>query len=172
MRPREINNVDFFIKWFNKAHQLDFQIDNSYQDENSPVDVMVRSSMTNRVLKFQNVAYRQGTIYGVGTSNISGLRPVFVMGRQLSKEEKRQGIIECIESKKNKYPIDLVRQLILLIEITIPSLSPKEIEGLLKSEIKKDFGFLAIYFVKLPVKLGGDKYDRDGFVYSFKSLAV
>lgn len=167
MRPREINNVKFFIDWLNKTKNYDYEIDESFQDENSPIDVVIKSPSKYKKINIQNVAYRDGTFYAYGTSNISNFKPVFVLGTAMSKEERRQSIINCIRSKCAKYPESFVKDTVLIIEITIPSIKPEEIEEMPKNE---DFGFKGIYLVQLPVKMPAidDKYGQTGYVYTYK----
>jgi hypothetical protein len=167
MKPREINNVEFFIKWLNKTQNLDYEIDDSFHDENSPVDVILKSPTIKKNVQIQNVAYRDGTIYGYGESNIPGFRPLFVLGTAMSKDERINSIFDCIRFKRDKYPDSIVKNTVLIIEITIPSIKPEEIEEMPKNE---EFGFKGIYFVQLPISIPAidDKYSQTGYVHAYK----
>lgn len=166
MRLREINNVIFFVEWVNKTHGLDYKIDESFRDENSPTDVVLKSPTTQKKIQIQNVAYRDGTFYAHGTSNIPNFKPLFVLATAMTKEERAKSIIKCILDKRDKYQRSVVEETILIIEITVPSIKPEDIEEIPK---KEDFGFKGVYFVQLPVAMAAadDKYGRSGYVYPF-----
>lgn len=168
MRVREIQNVIFFTEWLNKEYNLDFQIDESYKEEDSPVDVLLKSLKTGERLKIQNKAYRKGNVYREAVCDNPNIKPLlFVLGT--SREGNREeSVIECIESKQSKYPEEIVKDIILIIEITIPSITPEELKEILENNKNKTFGFKGIYFVKLPVAIPSDEYDKKGFVFPFK----
>ena len=168
MRPREVSHIKFFIDWLNKKESLDFKIDETFRNEDSPFDIIIKSSKRDITLRIQNVAYRAGTFHKSGQSNIPNFKPVLVIGRAMSKEERRDSLIKCIESKSKKYPESTVKNIVLVIEVSIPSIKPEEIEELLPKD--KEFGFKGIYFVQLPVIMASadDKYGQTGYVYPFK----
>jgi len=170
MTPRETNNAKFFIGWLNNEKGLDFAIDESITDEQSHIDVIIKSKKLGKSVNIQNVAYRDGTIYGYGESNIPNFRPVFVLGKAMNDEERRETILNCIKGKEEKYQPSLVKSTLLLIEVTIPSIKPEEIQKLFPNEITTNFS--GIYFVQLPVILSSvdDKYGQTGYVYPLKPL--
>jgi hypothetical protein len=172
MRLREINNVKFFISWLNKEKGFDFVIDESFDDEQSYIDVIIRSKKFNRSINIQNVAYRDGTFYKYGESNIPGFKPIFVIGAAMSDTERRESIFQCIKKKEKKYPAPLVKNIILLIEITIPAITPEQIEKLFLGGITTDF--VGVYFVQLPVTMPSidDKYGKTGYVYPIKEMEI
>lgn len=165
---REINNVQFLIDWKNKSEGTDLEIDQDFNEENSPIDVKVLSKSKGKVYNFQNVAYRDGNFYKYGQSNIPGFKPLMVLGIAMSPEQRKQSIIECIKGKENKYPASVVRDIILLVEITIPTVLPEELDTLFDKRLETEFQ--GVYFVKLPVEMPSlnDKYDMHGFVYPLK----
>jgi hypothetical protein len=169
MRPREINNVKFLLEWINKIHSVDFVIDESYKDEDSHIDVLLKSSKTDEFLKIQNVAYREGTIHRTAKVTFNGkevripnFKPVLALGIDMSYEKKRETIINTIKSKQDLYPEELSKDTVLLVEFTIPSTSLTELNKLFKE--KEEFNFRGIYFVQLPVN------GQNGFVYPFKDF--
>ena len=168
MRPREILNAEYFIKWFNQKYNLDFIIDVEHKDQDSSIDVLAKSSIIEKRLKIQNVAYRDGNIYKYGKSNIPNFRPVGILSKKMTDEERKQSIINCIQSKKNKYPSTEIQNLILLIEITIPRLIPEQIIKFFPRGINTKFS--GVYFVCLPIIIHDpkDKYATDGFVFPLK----
>jgi hypothetical protein len=167
MLLRETNNIKFFLEKFNAENGTDFKIDESFTEENSPVDVLAKDS-TGRIIEIQNVAYRDGTVYAQGVSNIPGFFATMVLGTAMSNEDRTASILKCIESKKNKYPSSVVKDLLLVIEVTIPSIKPVDIERLPKDF---DYGFRGIYFVMLPYAMAAeeDTYGHTGYVYTLKS---
>jgi hypothetical protein len=171
MTSREINNVKFFLDWFNKKNKTDYTIDDSFNEENSHVDVMAKSKTTRKILNIQNTAYRSGNIYKYGTSNIPNIMPKIVLGVSMDTKQKKESIIKCINSKETGYAESVVKDLILIIEVTIPSLKPKEIKKMFKGGYKSNFK--GIYFVSLPVMLANieDEYQKNGYVYSLKECA-
>jgi hypothetical protein len=101
---------------------------------------------------------------------ISNFKPLFVLGRAMNDEDKKKSIIKCIESKQELYSPVEVKDLILLVEVTIPSTNPNELNRLFKT--KEKFEFKGIYFVQLPIPLGSDNGYEEGFIYSFKDPFV
>lgn len=170
MRPREINNVSFFINWINKEKNLDFFIDRSFKEEDSHIDVIIQSEKLKQKLFIQNVAYRYGTMHRTAISNIPESNLIFIIGGVNSDKEKKESIIKCIKEKEGKYPISLVKDLILIIEITIPSIKPSKLKKFFPKTIESCFK--GIYFVSLPVTLPekNDKYGQSGFIYPLKEI--
>ncbi len=172
MKLREIKNVKFFIDWLNKERGRDFVIDESFNDEQSHIDVVVKSKKLAKTLNIQNVAYRDGTLYKYGTSNIPGLKPLFVLGEAMSDIERKESILKCITDKENKYPKSPVNNLVLLIEITIPAITPEQIKKLFSTKVESNF--MGIYFVQLPVMTYSveDVYGKTGYVYPLKEISI
>jgi len=171
MRLREINNVNFFINWFNKKKGFDFTIDESFNDEQSPVDVIIKSKKFNKSIYIQNVAYRYGTSYAKGEPNIPGFQSItFVVGKAMLDEEIKNSILQCIRGKEKKYSTIDVKNTVLIVEITIPIIKPEKIEKLFPTGITSDFK--GIYFVQLPVTMPSieDKYGKTGFVHVLKEV--
>jgi len=168
MRLREINNVQFFLNWLNERNRTDYKIDTSFNEENSPIDVVAKSNKTGKILNIQNTAYREGNVYVYGQSNIPNIRPVGVLGVAMNVEQKKESILKCINSKSSKYPKSVVEDLILIVEVTIPFIRPEEIKEMFKDNYKSDFK--GIYFVQLPVTLANieNKYEQVGYVYPLK----
>lgn len=163
MRPRETLHVDFLITWVKEFRGVSLHIDEGFHDEDTPTDVQVLSEK-GKVFKIQNVAYRDGTFYKYGTSNVEGFKPLFVLGTAMTQDERTASIVKTIEDKKCKYTESDRQDVILLIEVTIPGIKPEDIKHL-STEI--DYGFKGIYFVQLPYGMAAvdDKYGRDGYVY-------
>ncbi len=174
MMPREIKNVKFFTDWLNKKEGFDFVIDNSFSDEHSYIDVIIKSEKLNKVINIQNVAYRDGTSYGYAQSNINipNFRPVFVIGKAMTDKERRASILRCIKDKEKKYQPSLVKDTLLLIEVTIPAVKPEQIKKLFLGGVTSNFK--GIYFVQLPVIMpsADDKYGQSGFVYTLKPMNI
>ena len=170
MRLREVNNARFFVDWFNKGKNLDFVIDENFNDEQSHIDVVIRSKNLDKEINIQNVAYRDGTLYAYGTSNIPGLRPLLVLGGAMSDIERKESLIKCITDKEKKYPKSLVKNIVLIIEVTIPAITPEQIKKLFSAGIITDF--MGVYFVQLPVTIPSvdDKYGEVGYVYPLKEI--
>jgi len=172
MRPREINNVKFFVDWLNEKKNIDFLIDENFREEQSYIDVIIRSKKLNQLINIQNVAYRNGTFYKYGQSNIPNFRPVFVLAKAMSDKEKQTSILKCIKNKEKKYQASLVKDTLLLIEVTIPAIKPEQIQKLFPNGITTNFK--GVYFVQLPVVLASvdDKYGHTGYVYPLKLLDI
>ncbi|MDD5551826.1 MAG: hypothetical protein PHI88_01550 [Candidatus Pacebacteria bacterium] len=171
-RPREINNARFFVDWFNKKNSLDFCISDD-REESSAIDVLIKSEKLKKEINIQNVAYRKyGTFHKRGFCDVPGLKVTSILGKVMSDEEKKKTIIKCIEEKEKKYPELIIKNLLLLIEVTIPSLSPEEIKNLFPDGINSNFK--GIYFVKLPVLAPSrdDKYDQEGYVFPLKEFKI
>jgi hypothetical protein len=171
MREREINNVKFFLNFLNQETDLDFVIDNSFDDEQSHVDVILYSKKLDKKVYIQNVAYRDGTFYKYGQSNVPKFRPVFVLGKTMTDKERKKSILKCIKEKEQKYQSSLVNNIVLIIEVTIPAIKPEQIKKYFPSGISTNFK--GVYFVQLPVTMAAidDKYGQTGYVYTLKSLA-
>ncbi|MEX0909752.1 MAG: hypothetical protein WDZ75_00480 [Candidatus Paceibacterota bacterium] len=170
MRAREIYHISFFTNWLNNLHQTDYAIDDGHTDEDSPVDVILRSKKTDQIINIQNVAYRGGVVHKTGTSNIPGLRPVMALGMHMSKNERKKSILNTIASKENKYPEEIVKNLVLVIEVTIPRVDPDILKELFQKSIETNFR--GVYFVQLeiPMYSDGDPYAPTGFVYPLKQI--
>lgn len=179
MRPREINNGKFLINWINKEHGLDFEIDDSHKDQDSHIDVLIKSHELVESFGIQNVAFMEGDIFGKAEVTISDgemvvfgpdLKSIMVLGVAMTDKEKEENVIKCIESKQNLYSEELTKNIILLVEVTIPFISPEELDKIFKT--KKEFVFKGIYFVALPVilALADDKYQQSGYVYPVKDF--
>ena len=93
-----------------------------------------------------------------------------VLGKALNDEEREESILSCIKGKEKKYQTSLVRNTLLLIEVTIPSIKPEGIQKLFPSGIITNFN--GVYFVQLPLTLPSvdDKYGQTGYVYPLKEL--
>lgn len=174
MTEREVLHVEYFLAWLNKEFGTHFEIGDK-QEEYSDVDVVAKSGTIDQLL-IQNVAYRgQGGFQNQHTKPkvfingepVDGPVPfTMAFGFAMTKEEKRDSIISCIKSKEKKYAPDRLKDLTLLIEATMPKLTPEELDDLNLPNL--DTKFKAIYVVQLPITIGSDKYDKSGFVKPLK----
>lgn len=171
MTPREKNNAQFLINSLNKEFGTDFLIDESFSEQSSHVDVSAASKKLGKSILIQNVAYRDGTFYAYATSSTHpDIKFTAVLGTAMTDSERRESILKGIKDKEGKYQPSLLKDIILLVEVTIPIIRPEELSKLFPNGVETNFQ--AIYFVALPVVMADrdDKYAQTGYVYPLKSL--
>jgi hypothetical protein len=181
MKPRERIHAEYFANWLNTQKGEHFQISGD-EPEDSEIDVILYDDIHKETILLQCVAYRgEGLIYPKPsytsikvTGNVSpeivkllsSITPVFAP----LQKDKKETINSIIKKKEKKYPKDLVEKLTLLIEMTIPKVTPEELKTYFPNGF--DTKFKGIYFIQLPIPMVSkdDVYGSTGFIYSLKGV--
>ncbi len=178
MRQIEITHANFFLDWLNSDKNLDFLIDSSCKEEDTHVDVVAVSYKLGKSILIQNVAYRgEGLVYP-NTMTVSGnpelikLLPKMKMVLVPTQYDKKKSIEDYIAKKETKYSQDLVKDLVLLIEVTVPSTNPEELACYFPNGLQTKFS--GIYFVQLPIPMtySDDKWGQTGFIFPLKEVEL
>ena len=178
MRQIEITHANFFLDWLNSSEALDFSIDSSHKEEDTHVDVVAVSSKLGKSILIQNVAFRgEGLVYSdnmtvSGNPELIKLLPKFKAVLVPTQYDKKKSIQDYILKKEKKYPANLVNNLVLLIEATVPSTNPDELSAYFPNGLETKFK--GIYFVQLPIPmtLTDDKWGQSGFIFPLKNLDI
>ena len=174
MKERERLHTNFLCDFLNSKYKRKFIVVDG-EPESSEVDSIILDIDKDLKINLQCVAFRgEGLIYKRPSSvTISENFPVQDISKLMmvlvpEQYDKRQSIINYIKKKETKYPISLVENLVLLIEATVPSVTPEELVKLFPNGLNTEFK--GLYFVQLPVVLANDdyKYDKSGFIYELK----
>lgn len=178
MRERERLHSQFFADWLWEQHAREFIVHDP-GSEDSEIDVILEDKSLPAKIKLQCVAYRgEGLIYAkpdvvsIPENASAEFKKIFenLVGVLVPAQfDKKQSILDYIRKKEGRYPDELLRELTLIIEATVPSVSPEELAKLFPDGIESRFN--GIYFVQLPIPFGDPKlkYDATGFVYPLKS---
>ncbi len=174
MRQTEITHASFFQDWLNKKNGTDFIVNQDHKTEDSHIDVILSSKKLDKKIFIQNVAYRgEGLVYSTdaivsGDPALIKLLPKLKMALVPTQYDKKKSIETYIRKKEIKYPEDLVKNLVLLVEATIPSVRPDELSDYFPNGIETMFS--GIYFVQLPIPMVdvNDKWGQTGFVFPLK----
>jgi hypothetical protein len=86
--------------------------------------------------------------------------------------DKKKSIETYIQKKERKYPADLIKNLVLLIEASIPSVRPNELASHFPNGIETKFR--GVYFVQLPIPMVdvNDKLGQSGFIFPLKEIIL
>lgn len=176
MRQIEITHANFFLNWLNSSKGLDFIIDSNHKQEDTHVDVVAVSSKLGKSILMQNVAFRgEGLVYSnnmtvSGNPELIKLLPKFKAVLVPTQYDKKKSIQDYILKKERKYPENLVNNLVLLIEATVPSTNPDELSAYFPNGLETKFE--GIYFVQLPIPMTApeDKWGPTGFVFPVKEV--
>ena len=105
-----------------------------------------------------------------GNPELIKLLPKFKAVLVPTQYDKKKSIQDYILKKEKKYPGDLVNNLVLLIEATVPSTNPDELSAYFSNGLETNFK--GIYFVQLPIPMTSveDKWGRTGFVFPVKEI--
>jgi hypothetical protein len=175
MREREKLHSEMFLQWINRKLDKNFIIIDC-EIENSEIDVVLKEKISGDEILIQCVAYRgEGLIYkkpdsvSVPANLLSEKIPKIVFALVPAQYDKKGSIIDYIRKKEEKYEPSLVSKLVLLIEATIPTITPEDLDRYFPNGY--DTKFRGIYFVQLPIPMINNdyKYDKDGFVYCLKN---
>lgn len=175
MRIREILHAKFLANWLNDKFGTDYSVNEDLEGEDTDVDIKLLSKGL-VLFEIQNVAYRakhsdKKALHRRAKTYINGvLQPkakfTMVIGFAMEDNEIEQSLKGCIKEKESKYSSDRVKQIILLVELTIPTVTIEDLDRL-KSNFQTKFK--ALYFVCLP-HATTNGYKPEGFVYEFKGI--
>jgi len=161
-RPHERHHAEVLAGYLSIAHGFELTVSDASEPVDSPVDARATDVKTGIELQFQSVGYRADNVYAKKvTANVPG-RFRAALGSQMSRGRRIATLREMLKKKRDHYSLAVRSQLILIVEVTIPSVFPDEIEALRGGD---DYGFKGIYFVQLPLMYGnGGRRDLNGYV--------
>ncbi|MDQ5953182.1 MAG: hypothetical protein QG551_410 [Patescibacteria group bacterium] len=178
MRENELSHTKFFTEWLNTVKGLDFIISQEKISENSDVDAIVMSSSLDKKIFIQHTSYKgDGLIYPKNvttkaTFNGKEIDPsIFPFKLVFSppQNNKAESLIRYIKKKENKYSEEQKQKLILIIDVTIPSIYPDELREIFSENFNSSF--LGVYIVQLPIPISSmNKWELNGFVYTVKDF--
>jgi hypothetical protein len=176
MRQIEITHANFFLDWLNSKRDLDFIVDSTHKGEDTHIDVLAVSEKLGKKISIQSVAFRgEGLVYSSnmtvsGNPELIKLLPKFKAVLVPTQYDKKKSIEEYINKKERKYPENLVTNLVLLIEATVPSTNPDELANYFPNGLETKF--MGVYFIQLPIPMAAvdDKWAHTGFVFPVKEI--
>lgn len=171
-RVTERNNAAVLVEWLNVRHGMAFQIPEAPEPENSDIDVRATDHATGKTLCFQNVQYRTGSVYPHQKKQVhwEPHNPGFkvALGKDLPRNEKLKALAALIDSKFLTYPPAQRREIVLLVELGLPTITRDELRHF---RGRSNYGFQAIYFVQSPVAASNNPLrPAEGFVYPYIPL--
>ncbi len=175
MRERERLHTEMFARWINSNLNKTFNIIDR-ERENSEIDSVLKEDKSGEEILIQCVAYRGvGLIYSKINPTPSAFdfniedKQNIIFALVPTQYNKKESIIDYIKKKERSYELGLVSRLVLLVEATVPTVTPEELKSYFPEGYRTSFR--GIYFVQLPVpNVNKDyKYDKEGFIYELKS---
>lgn len=165
-KKSELEYADFFVNWINTQAGFDYKAVVN-PEENSEVDIFAISSTSNPKLSLQVVSSNGETMrLAADTSR----RMTNGQEINLKEVELEKWILKAIRDKDQKYPLELKRELILIIEGFMPTPSPTEVQN--KFSDLSESPFKGIFYVSLPVSSSTNRdYEKNGFVVGIKEIS-
>jgi len=172
-KNEELKFADFFINWLNKGYCYDYSVvPNDNEDKEDPeIDIYaVSNKMKLRPLNLQIVT-SEGDIYKEKASLRNKSRKTkenIVMGSEIDLNST-EWIKYAIESKERKYPKDVKKSLILLIEKDIGPLFNENYFNMHFREYNTS-DFKGIFLVHSPSLKENSSIPHDGQILAIKNF--